>query len=373
MPSPDLTDAERIEGLLRGIPPETAREAQLAGLIRQLRAGALDAPDALRERVRAHDVPPRRSWGWKPALVLVPLVVAGLAAGVVVGRDGGAPSARQSAEVGVAAGGGGGKPAWGTATTPNALDFALQSRTRRAARALAPATAGGGRAQEWDVAMELRVRDNDRLAEASQEAIRTTRALGGYVVSSSIGTHGDGGEARLALRVPSGRIQDAIERFGALGTITAQNVDVQDRQGQLDALARRIDNLRVSIAEVNVKLANSGLSSVERLRLELRRTRLQGLLDQARGTRRGVGEQVALADVSLALRTGHAAATAPNDGRIEGAARTGLHVLAVAGAVTVFLLIVLAPLAAVALALWLVFRARRRRTEESLLDRPRPA
>jgi hypothetical protein len=220
--------------------------------------------------------------------------------------------------------------------------------------------------------MDLRLPDNDRLAAASQEAIRTTRELGGYVVSSSIGTNGSAGEARIAVRVPARRIQDAITRFGDLGTITAQNVDVQDRQGQLDALARRIDSLRVSLAEVNLKLAQPGLSAPERLRLELRRERLRGLLNRLSGERRQLNDQVLLADVALMMRTGHSA-VAPREGRVEGAARDAAHVLAVAGAVAVFLLIVLAPLAVVAVAIWLAFRTRRRRTEERLLDKPRPA
>src|SRR5467141_4184980 len=76
MRSPDLTDVDRIEGLLRGIPPESEREAQLAGLIRELRGLNADAPARVRERVRLLDEPVRRSWGWKPALVLVPVVLA---------------------------------------------------------------------------------------------------------------------------------------------------------------------------------------------------------------------------------------------------------------------------------------------------------
>src|SRR6266545_3754363 len=195
MRSPDLTDVDRIERLLRGIPPESEREAQLEGLIRQLRGFDAEAPRALRERVRALEERPRRRWSWKPALVLVPVVALGLVAGVLVGRG------------------------------------------------------------------------NDRRQPE----------LAGYVVSSSIGTHGSGGEARLTVRVPARRVQDAITRFGDLGTITAQNVDVQDRQSQLDAFARRIDSLRVQLAELNLKLAHPGLSTPERLRFELRRQRLQGL------------------------------------------------------------------------------------------------
>lgn len=373
MRSPDLTDVERIEGLLRGIPPESEREAQLAGLIRELRGVDAPAPARVRERVRALDGPVRRNWGWKPALVLVPVVlVLGLVAAVAVFDRG---SERQVLEL---------QPATVNEGTAQTLDTTKRSpagepvfgaatvRDRTALPAPLAVGGSGSRAQEWDVSMNLRVRDNDLLAAASQEAIRTTRELGGYVVSSSIGTEGSAGEARLTVRVPSKRIQDAIASFGDLGTITAQNVDVQDRQGELDRLARRIDTLRVQLAEVNLKLAQPGLSTPERLRLELQRQRIGGLLNRVAGDRRAVNDQVRLADVELLLRTGSAAA-APDEGGVEGAARDAVHVLAIAGAVAIFLLIVLAPVAVVAVALWLALRARRRRTEERLLDKPRPA
>jgi hypothetical protein len=367
MRSPDLTDVERIEGLLRGIPPESEREAQLAGLIRELRGVNADAPARVRERVRALDKPVRRSWGWKPVLVLVPVVLALGVVGAVAAVDrGGQKEAVQREGVHLETL----SPAF-ERTEDAAKSNPLLGRIRGHVGAPFPG-GGGSRAQEWDVSMDLRVRDNDRLAAASQEAIRTTRELGGYVVSSSIGTQGTSGEARLIVRVPARRIQDAITRFGDLGTITAQNVDVQDRQGQLDAQARRIDSLRVQIAEVNLKLAQPGLSAPERLRLELRRERLRGLLNQVSSQRRALNDQVLLADLALMLRTGKSSAT-PSEDRVGGAARDAVHVLAVAGAVAVFLLIVLAPPALVAVAIWVAFRARRRRTEERLLDKPRPA
>ena len=367
MRSPDLTDVDRIEGLLRGILPESEREAQLAGLIRELRGLDAEAPRPLRERVRGLEEPARRSWGWKPVLVLVPLVALGLAAAALVGRDQGGVSNESAAEVSAPDSAATTVPAqgapapWGRTALQKQNPFALQT----------PPVADA-RAEEWNVSMDLRVRDNDRLAAASQEAIRTTRELGGYVVSSSIGTQGNGGEARLTLRIPARRVQDAITRFGDLGTITAQHVDVQDRQGQLDALARRIDALRVSLAEVDLKLAQPGLSGPERLRLELQRQRLRGLLNERAATRRAVNEQVMLADLELMLHTGRSA-TPPSEGGVGGAARSALEVLAVAAAVAIFLLIVLTPLALVAVAIWLGLRARRRRNEERLLDKPRPA
>lgn len=377
MRSPDHTDAQRIDALLAGAPPESEREAQLEGLIRQLRTAAPPAPPIVRERVRTLREPERRRFTWRPALVALPIAAA-LVAGVFGLSRSGSDGTDRSAQ------GGGAET---TATSP----FAAQGDTRTELDALrsgerdaaappawesaqlgAADSAAGGRAQEWDVALELRVRDNDRLSDASADAIRTTRELGGFVVSSNVSTRERSGEARLVLRVPSRRIQDAIARLSELGTITAQQVSIQDRQDELDRLRRRIDDLRVQRAEVDLRLRTESLTQPERLRLELQRQRLTGRLNSLTATRTGVTREVAMAEVSLTVRTGRSAA-APSEGRLEAAAGDALHVLAVAGAVVIFVLIVISPLAAIAIVMWLGRRSMRRREHERLLDQTNPA
>jgi ribosomal protein L29 len=361
MRSPDATDVERIEGLLRGMPPETEREAHLEGMIRELRSVSPRASHELREHVRTLREPEvRRSLGWRPVLVIVPVALAFAGAIIVGGRDDGS---RDQASGGSAA----------------ALELKQQPSspavTEDAGRALAPTPAptlsDTVRAQEWDVSLELAVRDNRSLSDASAEAIRTTRALGGFVVSSNVATQGSGGRADLVLRIPQRRVQDAIAQFSELGTITGQQVTVQDRQADLDRLAKRIDSLRIQLAEVRAQLAQGGLSEVERLRLELRRQRLQGELNQQTRQRTGIANEVALAEFSLTLQTKRAAAAA-GDSRIDGAVGDALEVLSVAAAIGLFLLIVLAPLAAIAALLFFVRRSHRRREEERLLEQPRP-
>ena len=354
MRSPDATDVERIEGLLRGVPPESAREAHLEGMIRELRSVSARAPRDVREHVRSLEPPRRRQFGWKAALVLVPAALA-LAAGVVVGgRDSG-----PQREAG--------------ATTPaTAFESATQdSRAAAPPGALVGPVEKTGRAQEWDVRLDLAVRDNRALSDASAEAISLTRELGGFVVSSNIATDGPSGRADLVLRVPQRRVQDAIAQLSELGTITGQQVSVQDRQGDLDRLAKRIDTLRIQRAELNAQLAQPGLSEPERLRLELRRQRVQGLLNQLTRQRSSVSAEVAFAEFRVSLATKRAAA-APGGGRFDDAIGSALRVLAVAAAAALFLAIVLLPLAAIAAAVLLGRRALRRRDDERLLDRPRP-
>jgi len=221
--------------------------------------------------------------------------------------------------------------------------------------------------------MQIAVVDNRGLSQATNDAIAATRRLGGFVVASSVETNGDAGRAHLVVRVPSARVQDALAGFSALGTITGQRVSVQDRQDELDQLARRIDTLRVQVAELNVRLRTETLSDPQRLRLELQRQRLEAELNQLTRDRSAITREVELAEFSLELHTGEGDAVAPPGGRFDGAVRDALHVLSVAAGVALFLLIVLAPLSAVALAVVLARRAFRRRADARLLDRPQPS
>ena len=230
------------------MPPESERDAHLEGLTACSPVGyAPAAPRELRERVRGLRAPePRRTFGWKPVLVIAPLVVALLGAALLGGRGSG--EREESAAVG------GRESLEFQPGPPAAADQALRTSP-------VPATT---RAQEWDVALELALRDNGRLSEASAKAIRATRELGGFVVSSNVATQGRSGNARLLVRVPQRRVQEAIALFSGLGTITGQQVSIQDRQGEaLHRLARRIDTLRVQVAQLNVRLRNEELSEAE--------------------------------------------------------------------------------------------------------------
>lgn len=358
MRSPDATDVERIEGLLRGMPPETEREAHLEGMIRELRSVSPRASHEMRERVRTLRQPERRrSLGWRPVLVLVPVALALAGAALLGGGD-------DNSDEGVAF-------SRESAAAREAQPPPQAKGAEDAFAPLAPTLSDTARAQEWDVSLALAVRDNRSLSDASAAAISTTRALGGFVVSSNVATQGSGGRADLVLRIPQRRVQDAIAQFSELGTITGQQVTVQDRQADLDRLAKRIDTLRIQLAEVRAQLAQGGLSEVDRLRLELRRQRLQGELNQQTRQRTGIANEVALAEFSLTLETRRAAAAA-RDSRIDGAVDDAVEVLSVAAAVGLFLLIVLAPLAAIAAFVFLVRRSLRRREEERLLEQPRP-
>src|SRR4029077_2725414 len=74
----------------------------------------------------------------------------------------------------------------------------------------------------------------DGVSAGVKHALRITRSLGGYAGSVHATTTGTAGSADLTLRIPRTHVQEAIARLSALGTITAEQVDVQDLQTGLN-------------------------------------------------------------------------------------------------------------------------------------------
>jgi hypothetical protein len=376
MRSPDLVAPERLEELLHGATPEGEREARLQGLVRELRADASPAPEPLRVRVRALREPASRRLRFprrRLALVLVPaLLVAVLSAAVLFGGRSSDDSldyeAAPSAERAI-------PPAIKQNLSGEAAPSAFKSTgTRRAGAVLDSLFPSDGRARDIDMSIELRLPDADRLSDAANEAMRVTRELGGFVVSSSVDSRGAEGQAQLALRIPVGNLEDAVVRLSELGTITEQRVAMEDLQTDVDSRSRRIGRLRSAIRIAELRLESGTLDAEERLRVEIQLERLRDSLDRLRRERQRLLREAATAELSLTLHTRAApAAREEDESPLEGAARDGLDFLAGAGSVALFLAIVLSPVLFLPVLLWLALRSRSRRVEERLLEQPRPA
>jgi hypothetical protein len=371
MPSPEHIDFDR----------------RFEQIVRELRASAPPAPESVRARVRELASAPapeppllRRLGGRRAALVLVPVCLLGLVAGAIVagrGGGGGNPSA-------VSAGGKvplRAQREWsGAGTVTQSLDLSSEQGVVHGSAAggaasgkrFAPATLppDRGRLQHYDVSLSLRVRDQDALSKATNDAMRVARGLGGFVAgveySSAETTRGD---ALLTLRVPVGKIDQAIARFSKLGKIRAQHVSIQDLQAAVNAQNRAILDTRKSIATLQEKLLDGSLPAARRLELQhqlaAQQSRLKGLLG-SRGTTVREGR---LATVSLAFTTAKRQAGVHHSGRIGRAAHDAVTLLARVAAGTVYVAILLCPLVALGLVLLVIGRALRRRGESRLLAR----
>ena len=399
MPAPDLIAPDRLEELLGGALPEGEREARLQGLVRELRAEAPPVPPTLLERVReiGQEPPPRRRVAFLPrrqavalaALIVVLAAFAGLLSQVDASGDddeGAAPAA----DVEMSDAGGGAeapaiptvpmvmpRPAPPVAHGEAAKDGDTRASTLDREHASAPRVSRrlpSNRATDVKLWMEVRLADAEELSDAANDSMTITRELGGWVAGSEIDTQGNEGRAELALRVPVTRVEDAIVRLGELGTVTGQQVETVDLQAAIDRREARIETLERAIRTIELRLETEDLTPAQeidlRLALEDRRNQLSDLRRENRSDRR----EAATSELTLVLHTKEApAATKDDEGGAAGAADDALRFLGDAGAIALFLVIVLSPVVLLAVLLWLALRSRTRRIETRILERQTPS
>jgi hypothetical protein len=157
-------------------------------------------------------------------------------------------------------------------------------------------------------------------------------------------------------------------RLSELGTVLGRQVSVVDLEQTLRQQRARILRLKLFIARATEQLKGS-LPADVRLRLQLQ---LQQARDELARVTRANGatlNEAALSHVALTLTTQRAATHAhkTGTGRFGRAAGEAGSFLAGAGAVILFLLIVLSPLIVLVVAGAIGLRAYRRREERRLL------
>jgi hypothetical protein len=185
--------------------------------------------------------------------------------------------------------------------------------------------------------------------------VRIVTSLGGYPLSVHAQTHGREATADLTLKVPRTHVQEAMSRLAQLGTILAENVDVQDRTASLNATDRTIARLQKRLAEL--RAANAPTEQVAALT-----KRIQALQRSEAATRRAAH----YATIDLHLETPRAAAPVhKGHGPLHGIGVAfryigigAAYALAIGGPVVVLLVL-----------LWLAARLVRRRREDALLSR----
>ena len=206
----------------------------------------------------------------------------------------------------------------------------------------------GRRAQLYSTEITLGVKD---LSETTQAALRRTRALGGYVRRVNYGEGEGEGTSRLVVRVPIARVQSAILQFSELGTILDQHVSVRDVQPRLDRRFQRITELNRLIPT---------LSGDEK-------AAAQAELDALRAAQAQDRRQASFATASLVLTTKKESVVPAAPGRIERALDRAGDVLAAEAVAVVYAAVVAAPFLVIGLALAVLARAARRRSDRRLL------
>lgn len=308
-----------------------------------LRAETPSAPTELRERVAliaATPPPPRRTFTLRRALLWsAPAAAVGsLAVAVVVGVFTSSTPPPPTAA-----------PSTVNPEGKAAVTRALKRQTRDSVT-LAPATEfraavpapSRGRAQDVQAHLRILVDDPNDLSAATQRALRTTRRLGGYLVTVNYGTpEPTEGTATLRVRIPVPRVQSAIVQFSGLGRILAQQTQISDLQQRLNELTRQIRQAKGNKARIAA----------------LRRERTQ------------LNRRAAYATVDLALTTHEPEKKAAVPSRFDRAIDDATGVLTAELAIGAYILIVASPFLLLLGAAFAGSRAYRRYADQRLLER----
>ena len=361
MTSLETLELEAVDAALAGryVAPEHAELAELALLLRDERPEPAPAwATTLDRRVEARfPAKPRRRFvplrKALPAIAIAAILLPIVAAAALI-----EPSGDDE--------GGGGASGGSVAAEEPAMDSAGGG-----AESVQPSLRGADpgsdrrdrRAQERSASLTLATqrRDVDRVAG---QVSQVTAELGGFVASSSISSNQGG---LLELRVPSNRLDDAIQRLSRLGRVrelSRRSVDITSsvvsaRNRLRDARAEREALLEQLAAADTV---NETESIRERLDIVARE------IARCRRSLRHVTNRANFANVTVALvpsRGGDGAGGAWTPG---DAFDDALRVLEVAVGIAMVAAAVLLPLALIWLLAWLARRGVTRKRRERALD-----
>ena len=337
--------------------PDTLIDERFDEIVATLRAETPATPAALQARVASVTATPpveRRLTARRILTFAVP-AVAGLSLAVAlgVGLNSGirpAPS-DESAATTVAGESDSKTPAPASGESGEAFSPLARQGLGRSRSAPAPSA---DRAQDYHASLLLLVDGTGDLSATTQRALRTTRRLGGYLVSVNYTTPEPGeGTAAVRLRIPVSRVQAAIVEFSGLGRILKQDTRISDLQQPLDELTRRIRRL-----ERRAALAKGA-----------ERERLLAQIASLRRQRVEVNRRAAFATVNLDLTTHEPKEPAATPGRLDRALGDAVGILAAELIIVAYALIVASPLLLLLVAAFFGNRAYRRHADQRLLER----
>lgn len=211
-----------------------------------------------------------------------------------------------------------------------------------------------------------------KFQDAADGVVRTVDRFGGIVASSTTSSNdGSGGEADFDLRIPTGRLDDALAALSQLGHVAQRNQNLTDITGSFTSAEDRLTDARAERSGLLRALARATTQAqIDSLKARARivRSEIARLDGQLAALRR----RADLSTVTVTVR-GDAAKSGAGGGSHAGwspgdAAHDALRVLEVIAGVTLIALAIAAPLGLLAAIGLLGVRAGRRRRRESALD-----
>jgi hypothetical protein len=283
----------------------------------------------------------RRAFLWAGPVALTASCLLALVVGLNAGLDSAPPVSDEPAGTATTAATAPNREQELRSAAPRATTYEDTAKPARRKRAAVPAPTPN-RAQDVQADLRILVDDPNDLSDATQRALRTTRRLGGYLVTVDYGTpEPTEGAATLRVRVPVSRVQAAIVQFSGLGRILAQQTVITDLQQRVDEVTRQIRRAKGDKARI---------AALRRERVELNR-------------------RAAYATVDLGLTTREPETKAAPPSRLDRAVDDATGVLKTELAIAAYVLIVASPFLVLLAAAFAGSRAYRRHADQRLLER----
>jgi hypothetical protein len=348
---PDTTILAQLDELDRALAGESSAWSELVHDVRAERP-VMEPAFAARLDAMVDDArtaPRRPRWlAWSP--------LAGLAAAAAV--------------VAVLVSGSGDTSAPTTAVAPtNAApsSVAAQSEASGAPKSLAaPAPApSGARKVERNTSLALSTARAD-VQDVADNIVATTQRFGGIVDSSQTSTSDAEASATFALRIPTGRLDEAVAALSKLAHVGSLQQGSTDITGSFVSVDARLRDARAERRALLKALAKATTTTaIDAIKLRLRDNRSQ--IAQLKGELNALRRRANLARVDVTVAGNGHATTGGGTWTPKDAAHDALRVLEVAAGVVLVGLAAGVPLALIFAAAALGARATRRRRREATL------
>ena len=182
-----------------------------------------------------------------------------------------------------------------------------------------PAAGDAARLQHQTAKLTIALKSSNDVSDATGEVTRAIATYGGHIVTVQFATP-EGTEARseIVAKVPIERMQEATDRFTALGRLAGAQVDISDLQERADSLEQRVAAARLQIATFDARLAAPDLTKLQRATLVERRARARQRLADLNADVSATKQEAALADLTVILETDDQAVVIPKSGSDAG-------------------------------------------------------
>jgi len=208
----------------------------------------------------------------------------------------------------------------------------------------------------------------DKLESTADDVNQTVHRFRGIVASSSVSSNDQsGGEASYDLRIPTGRLDDALAALSELGHVVERRQDLDDITASFSSTQERLDEARAERRALLRALGNATTQArIESIRTRLRLVRAQ--IASAKGQMASLQRLANYSRVSVTVRGNGKAEQGGGTWSPGDAAGDALRVLEVIAGIALIALAVATPLALLGAAILFGARVTRTRRRESALD-----